>query len=53
MPPASDLHSQIRRGATGASAPSSAGVSAQPHTKTQPPQVYLPVLAGHSLSALD
>ena len=53
VPPASDLHSQIRRGATAASAPSSAGISAQRYTGTQPPQVYLPVLAGHSLSALD
>lgn len=53
VPPASDLHSQIRRGATAASAPSSAGVSAQRYTATQPPQVYLPILAGHSLSALD
>ena len=51
MPPASDLHSQIRRGSTAASAPSSPGVSVL--TKTQPPQVYLPIFAGHSLSALD
>ena len=53
MPPASDLHSQIRRGATAASAPSSAGVSAQRYTETHPPQVYLPILAGRPLSALD
>ena len=51
MAPATDLHSQILRGATGASAPSSAGVSV--YAKTQPPQVYFPALAGHSLSAMD
>ena len=53
VPPASDLHSQIRRGATAASAPSSSGVSAPRYTETRPPQVYLPILAGHSLSTIE